>query len=60
MFDKDKSRINIKKDGIKYIFNIDGQNKFTIHESNMARRMRQYCEENEKRKAQEDVLIKIT
>gem|GEM_PF-2809312 len=55
----DKNRIKIKQDGEKYIFNIDGANKFTVDEADIATFMRQYCKENEKRKAEEDVLVKI-
>ena len=55
----DKNRIKIKQDGEKYIFNIDGTNKFTVDEANIATFMRQYCKDNETRKAEEDVLVKI-
>ncbi len=56
----DNPRVSIKKDKDRYIFNIDKQNAFTIAESNIERRVRQYCQEKETRKTQEDVLIKIT
>jgi len=55
----DTNRIKVKTDGSKYIFNIDGENKFTIGNADIERRMRQYCEENETRKEQEDVLVRI-
>ena len=60
IFDKDKSRIKIKQDGVKYIFNIDNEDKFSVKEADMKPWLRQFCEDNETRKAEESVLIRIT
>lgn len=56
----DNTKIKIKKDGERYIFNIDGENKFTIAEANMENRIWKYCKEMETWKAEEDLLIRIT
>lgn len=53
------NQTKIKQDKTEYIFNIKGEDKFSINASNMESWIRKYCKENETFKAQEDVLIRI-